>query len=512
MESVMESPRILVIDDSATIRKMVECHLTQAGYRVTTAPDAEHGLKMAETLRPHLILLDHQLPGTTGDDVCRRLLATEATARVPVVISSAMRNRAFAAYTDFPNVVDQIPKPFTPELLRSGVANAIQMGAMVVQAQRTGCAMPESASDVGEPLLEGNTSLIPLRAVFDLLNNGQQTGRLTFESGRERYGFALSSGRIQAVVSPTAGSDQVSAYLPPEMSDLAPLLIVTLSERQDASMSGLVRLLERSLSNPRRLRALLRFQAAVLTYRALTADPGRFTFEQKTPVSPMFQAFPLQLSLPALAADGVKYCEPLGDLAGWSKRIFTRQTPRGGNLDRTGLAPSAMKLISLLEGAQDLGSIAHAAGMDLSEVAQLVRGLELIGHAERKQALTSASILVVEEDLDTARVVQRVLGPEGAGYTLKVVRDRIGAQLLLRRNRFDLVLMALETAEYESFYRSCRSQAPATTRFVGILRLDEECQLSRLDALGLDGILSRPVSEADLRSTVKHVLTMGEAA
>ena len=73
-----------------------------------------------------LILLDYQLPGTTGDQVCLKLLADEQTCRVPVVVSSAMRNRAFAQYTEFANVIDQIPKPFTPELLKSGVANALQ--------------------------------------------------------------------------------------------------------------------------------------------------------------------------------------------------------------------------------------------------------------------------------------------------------------------------------------------------------------------------------------------------
>ncbi len=36
----MENPLILVIDDSQTIRKMVECHLSQAGYRVSTGADA----------------------------------------------------------------------------------------------------------------------------------------------------------------------------------------------------------------------------------------------------------------------------------------------------------------------------------------------------------------------------------------------------------------------------------------------------------------------------------------
>src|SRR4051812_28308804 len=151
------SPRVLVIDDSATIRKMVECHLSQAGYRVDLAADAARGLELAESIRPDLILLDHQLPGTTGDEVCRRLLESEATAQIPVVISSAMRNRAFAHYSEFPNVVDQIPKPFSPELLKSGVANALATGAMVVRAQRTGCAMPEAIGEVGEPVLEGST-------------------------------------------------------------------------------------------------------------------------------------------------------------------------------------------------------------------------------------------------------------------------------------------------------------------------------------------------------------------
>jgi DNA-binding response OmpR family regulator len=150
----MHKPLILIIDDSHTIRKMVECHLSQAGYHVAMAVDAEQGLEMARAVSPQLILLDHQLPGTTGEDVCRKLLEDEATAKIPVIISSAMRNRAYARYTEYPNVVDQIPKPFTPELLKSGVANGLQMGQMVVQAQRTGCAMPEAVGEVDDAILE----------------------------------------------------------------------------------------------------------------------------------------------------------------------------------------------------------------------------------------------------------------------------------------------------------------------------------------------------------------------
>jgi DNA-binding response OmpR family regulator len=515
MESTIESesPLVLLIDDSATIRKMVECHLTQAGYRVVTCGDADRGLELAATIRPDLIVLDHQLPGTTGDDVCRRLLECEATSRVPVVVSSAMRNRAFARYTEFPNVVDQIPKPFTPELLKSGIANALQTGAMVVQAQRTGCAMPESVGEAVEPTLEGSTAAFPLRAVLDFLNNAQQAGRLTLEVSQDRYGFDLASGRIQAATSPSAVQDRLAELLPPELSDLAPLLMVTLGERQDAPMSGLVRLLERSMGDPHRLRALLRFQAGVLTYAALVADPGRFTFVQGATVPPMFQAFPLQSSLAALAVEGARHCERPGDeLAAWSDVVLARHAARGGNLDRSGLSPQALRVHAMLDGAQNLDAVARSAGAGLADVAAVARGLELAGQVERRQAQAVASILVLEEDAETTRVLQHVLGQEGEGYQLKVTRDRIAAQLLLRRNTFDLVIMALDQPSQEPFYRACRALAPAKTRILGIAAIDEEGDLVRLDAMGLDGLLHRPVGEKDVIVTVRHMLEVGEAA
>jgi CheY-like chemotaxis protein len=208
--------------------------------------------------------------------------------------------------------------------------------------------------------------------------------------------------------------------------------------------------------------------------------------------------------------DGVRYVEPLGDPAPWAHAVYSRQTSRGGNLDRSGLSAMALRIHALLDGSKGLTAIAQSVGVELSEAVATARGLELSGHVQRRQGLTSATILVLEDDPESARVIQRVLGADGSGYPLKLVRDRVGAQLLLRRTKFDLVMMGLETAENEAFYRSCRSHAPATTRFVGILGLEDEAQLARLDAMGLDGILHRPVAEADLMATVKHLLAFRE--
>jgi DNA-binding response OmpR family regulator len=501
-----------VIDDSPTIRKMVECHLSQAGYRVALAPDADRGLELARTLAPDLILLDHQLPGTTGDQVCRRLLQSEGTSQIPVVISSAMRNRAFAQYTEFPNIVDQIPKPFTPELLKSGVSNALQTGALVVQAQRTGSAVPEAMGEGTEAVFEGSTQVFPLRTILDFLNNGHHRGRLSLEIGPERVRFSLAGGRIQAVVSPTTSGDRLAPALAPDLADLAPLLAITLGEHQDASMAGLVTLLERSLGNPERLRGLLRFQAAILTYWSLTGLPGRFTFEPDAAMPPMFQAFPLQLSLPALAVDGVRVCQPEDDPQRFASLVYGRQAPRGGNLDRTGLSPAALRIHTLLDGVQDLATVAHRAGLDLADVIPVIRGLELTGLIEIKTAAAQNLVILVEDDPRTVATIQSVLGPEDLGYPLKHVRDRVAVQLLLRRNPSALVLMALDDGEHETLFRTMKEHAPASARFVGIRHLDDEGEVARLDALGLDGVLQRPLAESDLRATVKHLLSAGALA
>lgn len=506
------NPLILVIDDSTTIRKMVECHLSQSGYRVALAPDAERGLEMAAAVRPDLILLDHQLPGTTGDEVCKKLLACDATARVPVLVSSALRHRAFALYSEFPNVIDQIPKPFTPELLKSGVANALQTGALVVQAQRTGCAMPESVGGEVDTALAGSAEVFAVRAVIDFLNNLQAQGRFTVELGKDRLRFALASGRVQAVYSPTVAPERVAGAIPGELSDLAPLLSVTLGEHQDASMSGLVRLLERSLSDPRRLRALLRCQSAVLAHRALTGEGGEFTFEPGVALPPMFQAFPLQHSLAALAVEGVRLCTPADELADLAGVVFARQNVRGGNVDRSGLPPAELRVHTLLDGAEPLAAVARKAGVSTADAAAVALGLELAGQAERRSASASAAVLVLEDDADAARAIVHALGPEGEGYQVRHVRDRVAAQLLLRRNPFAVVLLPVDTPEQEAFYQAVRGHAPGAARFVGVLKIEEEGQLERLDALGLDGVVHRPLTEPDIRATVRQLLRGREHA
>jgi CheY-like chemotaxis protein len=391
-------------------------------------------------------------------------------------------------------------------MLKTGVANALQVGSMVVQAQRTGCAMPDAVDEIVDASLEGHTSSFPLRSVLDFLNNGQHSGRLTFEIEKDRIRFTIAGGRVQAVYSPTINADRLFDLLPDDLAEMAPLLGATLGERLDPSMTGLVKMLERSLSDPRKIRGLLRSQAAILTHWALTAAPGKFVFEAETAAPPMFQAFPLQLSLPALAVEGVKRRAPATEDGDHASLVYARQSPRGGNLDRAGLSPIEMKVYSLFDGSIDLASLAEKSGMTLEMAADFARGMELCGLLERRTAAAGSSILVLDDDPDAVRVLQAVLGPDGRGSQLKFVRDKIGAQLLIRRQPFDLVIVALDRPDRETFVRSCKEHCTDSTRFVGIVGLEDEDELARLDAMELDGVLHRPIAESDLKSTIEHLL------
>jgi DNA-binding response OmpR family regulator len=144
--------------------------------------------------------------------------------------------------------------------------------------------------------------------------------------------------------------------------------------------------------------------------------------------------------------------------------------------------------------------------MSLQEAACIVKGLELLDLVERKAATTASPILVVEDDPETASLIERALGPDGSGLSVKVVRDRIAAQLLLRRQSYKLAILAIDRPEQEAFFRSCKEQFGREMRLIGMLKIDDEDELARLDAMGLDGVLHRPLSEADLKTTVNHLL------
>jgi putative two-component system response regulator len=85
---------VLVVDDVAANRELLEGHLVRLGYDVRQACDGLEALAMVAAEEPDLVLLDVDMPGLDGIEVCRRLKASDRTRLVPVVIVTAFQDRA----------------------------------------------------------------------------------------------------------------------------------------------------------------------------------------------------------------------------------------------------------------------------------------------------------------------------------------------------------------------------------------------------------------------------------
>ncbi len=119
------TPRILIVDDSATIRRALELILRPKGFELEFAATGSEAIERARSFGPTLVVLDYVLPDMRGPDVCTALESLPQTAATPIVLVSAKGASVREAYRDARNVVTYITKPFKPGLVVSVVENAL---------------------------------------------------------------------------------------------------------------------------------------------------------------------------------------------------------------------------------------------------------------------------------------------------------------------------------------------------------------------------------------------------
>ncbi|MES1209084.1 MAG: hypothetical protein ABUS79_24365, partial [Pseudomonadota bacterium] len=149
-----------------------------------TVTDRDHEPALARVREagapPRLILLDDAIPGRDAADLCRRLSADAALARVPVVLMTT-RGQAGdleARLAKLPNVADSIGKPFSPDALQAVVGRLVGAGArapaspalrdVLAQSTDAGLAEARAFASLGYALA-GDLDAIAMGQVFELL-------------------------------------------------------------------------------------------------------------------------------------------------------------------------------------------------------------------------------------------------------------------------------------------------------------------------------------------------------
>ncbi|MGQ5523992.1 diguanylate cyclase domain-containing protein [Chitinimonas sp. PSY-7] len=116
----VEAAKILIVDDAPLNHRLLSHVLSDLG-KIMSAKDGMEGLAIATQDLPDLILLDVEMPGVDGYEVCRQLKEDRKTASIPVIFVTAHRDMEHEIAALEAGAVDFIGKPFVPPVVRARV-------------------------------------------------------------------------------------------------------------------------------------------------------------------------------------------------------------------------------------------------------------------------------------------------------------------------------------------------------------------------------------------------------
>ena len=163
----MAPVKILVVDDDPAIRNLIHRFLSQQGYQVESGEDGQTGLELFEQLNPDLVVLDVNLPDTTGFKLCQEMqrrtgvFVLMLTART----DEADKMKGFAEGAD-----DYITKPFSLVEIGARVAAILKRKRIVTPAEQQSLTFGQLLIDpVRREVILGNQIVALTALEFDLL-------------------------------------------------------------------------------------------------------------------------------------------------------------------------------------------------------------------------------------------------------------------------------------------------------------------------------------------------------
>ncbi|RJQ47307.1 MAG: response regulator [Gammaproteobacteria bacterium] len=120
-DPLFQGMRVMVIDDSKTIRRTAETLLKKAGCEVTTADDGFEALAKIADQRPHIIFVDIMMPRLDGYQTCSLIKRNQDFKKTPVVMLSSKDGLFDKARGRIVGSEEYLTKPFTKEELLGAI-------------------------------------------------------------------------------------------------------------------------------------------------------------------------------------------------------------------------------------------------------------------------------------------------------------------------------------------------------------------------------------------------------
>lgn len=121
--------RILVVEDSPVIQRLIDMTLKSAGFEVEFSDNGVEGLEKARSCSHDMVILDIGLPGLDGWQVLEALREEEATLALPVMVLTAHGKAKVQDEAHSKGANLALSKPFNPVDFRAAVTSVIQQAA-----------------------------------------------------------------------------------------------------------------------------------------------------------------------------------------------------------------------------------------------------------------------------------------------------------------------------------------------------------------------------------------------
>jgi diguanylate cyclase (GGDEF)-like protein/PAS domain S-box-containing protein len=127
--------RALIVDDDPLARTLVGASFTDLGFDVTTAADGDEALALAAATRFDCVVLDVQMPGPSGFEVCRQLRRLPAYRSTPILIQTGLEDHDSVEQAFEAGASDYLTKPVNDALLRHRVRFVMKSAEVVTELE-----------------------------------------------------------------------------------------------------------------------------------------------------------------------------------------------------------------------------------------------------------------------------------------------------------------------------------------------------------------------------------------
>lgn len=156
----MQGAKVLVVDDSTSVRKVLEKLLMTRGLQVVSSENAEQGLEAVGRDTPNLVIADVVMPGMSGFELCQLLKLNKRTQDIPVILISGIVNDGVISQAQQAGAFDVVSKPFTPDDLFPKVDRALKAQAASANAKAAVSVAAPEPTPASQPV-ESVVAVVP---------------------------------------------------------------------------------------------------------------------------------------------------------------------------------------------------------------------------------------------------------------------------------------------------------------------------------------------------------------